>query len=205
MEFFSIDSPVMDFLNKVADMIILNIVFIICCIPVITIGASITALYSTTLKLISDEEDNIIKNFIKSFKVNFKISTLIELIIFFIVSLLIVDYKIAPAFSESIEKVIKLMIISMTFFLVIAIIYIFPYISRFENSLKISIKNSVLIGILNLPKTLLIFSIIIIPILMTFVLGVEFMIIFWLLIGFSLIGYLTSMHFKKIFNIYEIK
>ena len=41
MSFFNLDSPVMRFLTKVADLIILNILFLICCIPIVTIGSCI--------------------------------------------------------------------------------------------------------------------------------------------------------------------
>ena len=55
-KFFNLDSPVMNALNKMADLIWLNILTLICCIPVITIGASLTALNYVTLKLVRDEE-----------------------------------------------------------------------------------------------------------------------------------------------------
>ena len=54
--FFNMDSPVMRFLSRLCDLMILNILCLICCIPIVTIGASITALYSVTLKMVKGED-----------------------------------------------------------------------------------------------------------------------------------------------------
>ena len=78
---FSLDSPFVQFMNRVADIMWLNILFVICCIPVITIGASVTAMYYVTLKMVRNEESYITKSFFKSFKLNFKQATAIWLII----------------------------------------------------------------------------------------------------------------------------
>lgn len=75
MSFFNLDSPVMRFLTKVADLIILNILFLICCIPIVTIGAASTALYTVTMKSVRDEESYVIRSYFKAFKDNFKIGT----------------------------------------------------------------------------------------------------------------------------------
>ena len=69
--FFSIDSPLFSFLTKVADLILLNFLALIFCLPVITVGASLTALNYVALKIVRDEECYITRSFLKSFKENF--------------------------------------------------------------------------------------------------------------------------------------
>ena len=69
--FFSLDSPLMRFLSRLSDIFILNVLFLLCCIPVVTIGASATALYTVTLKMARNEESYITKGFFKAFKSNF--------------------------------------------------------------------------------------------------------------------------------------
>ena len=71
----------MRFLSKVADMIILNILFLITCIPIFTIGASMTALYYVTLRMVSGEEGPVSKDYFRSFKQNFRQATVIWLIL----------------------------------------------------------------------------------------------------------------------------
>ena len=61
--FFNMDSPIMRFLSRLCDLMILNILCLICCIPIVTIGASITALYSVTLKMVKGEDSYIAKGF----------------------------------------------------------------------------------------------------------------------------------------------
>ena len=68
MKLFDADGPLMQGLNKVADLMILNIIALLCCVPIITIGASITALYYMALKIVRGEEVYIFKGFMKSFK-----------------------------------------------------------------------------------------------------------------------------------------
>ena len=74
MNFFNLDSPFMRFLTKMADLIILNILYMICCIPIVTIGAASTALYTVSMKAVKNEESYIIRGYFKAFKENFKIS-----------------------------------------------------------------------------------------------------------------------------------
>ena len=66
-KFFDMDSPVMRTLNKVADLMWLNILTLVCCLPVITAGASITAMHYVLLKMVRNEESYITKDFFKSF------------------------------------------------------------------------------------------------------------------------------------------
>lgn len=71
------DSWVMRILTRIFDLIILNLLFIICSLPVITIGTSLTALYSVTLKIVRNEEGYIVRGFFKAYKENFKQSLII--------------------------------------------------------------------------------------------------------------------------------
>ena len=75
--FFNLDSPVMVALTKMADLIIVNLLAFFCCLPIITVGASMTALHYVVLKIVRDEECYIVKSFFKSFKENFKQATVI--------------------------------------------------------------------------------------------------------------------------------
>ena len=77
---FSPENPFMQFLSKVCDMLILNVVFIFSCVPLFTIGASLSALNTIALKLVRREEPYIVKGFFKAFAANFKQSTIVWLL-----------------------------------------------------------------------------------------------------------------------------
>jgi len=70
-------------------------------IPVITMGASITAMFYVGMKLVRDEEGYVFKGFIKSFKQNFKQGFLIELIIGVVAALLIADIRICYMWAKA--------------------------------------------------------------------------------------------------------
>lgn len=74
--FFNPDNPIMEFIAKIFDLILLNLLFIFSCVPIITIGASTSALSYVTLKMVRGEDPYIWQNFWKSFRQNFKQGTL---------------------------------------------------------------------------------------------------------------------------------
>ena len=78
---FGIDSKLYEFLSKIADLIIVNLLFIICSLPIVTIGASTTALYGVTKKMASNSEGYIFRSYFKLFKENFKQSTIMWIIL----------------------------------------------------------------------------------------------------------------------------
>ena len=83
---FNMDNKFFTVMGRVADLIMLNVVFLICCLPIVTIGASLTALHYVTLKMARNEESYIIRSFFKSFKQNFKQATVINLIMLAVAS-----------------------------------------------------------------------------------------------------------------------
>ena len=68
MRFNITDNVIVRALNKICDMVCLNVLWLICCIPVFTIGASTTALYTVMLKMVKNEEGYIFRGFFKAFK-----------------------------------------------------------------------------------------------------------------------------------------
>ena len=72
MSFFSLDSKFSQIMGRVFDLMMLNIIFLIMCIPIVTIGANFTAMYYVTLKMIKNEETYIFRTYWKSFRENFK-------------------------------------------------------------------------------------------------------------------------------------
>ena len=78
--FFNMDNKFFVFMGKIADLCMLNLLCIICCIPIVTAGASLTALYYVTMKMVRNEEAYIFRSFFRSFKQNFKQATVINII-----------------------------------------------------------------------------------------------------------------------------
>lgn len=203
--FFSMDSPVMRFLSRVCDLMILNLMTIVCCIPIVTAGASLTALYTITLKMVRGEEAYIFKGFLKAFKENFKISTITWLIMLAIGIFFYIDFQAAEVLPGNMASFFKVLIGAVTVFYVMILTYIFPYIARFENNLKNTFKNALLISILNLPYTLLILLVPAALVIITFLSTATLVYgsLLWILLGFACVAYVQSRMFRKVFAKYE--
>lgn len=202
---FNMDSPIMRFLSRVCDLMILNILCIVCCIPIITAGASVTALYSITLKMVRGEESYIFKGFFKAFKENFKQSTIIWLIMAAIGIFIYIDYRAAGFLPGSMSTVFQVLIGALMIVYAIILIYVFPYTARFINNIKNVFKNSLLIAILNLPWTILLVAIPALSIFLTFLTASTLIYgsMLWLLLGFSTVAYVSSIILRKVFEKYE--
>lgn len=202
---FDMDNKLFTALGKIADLIILNIIFLVCCIPVFTIGASITALYTVTLKAVKDEESYIIKSFLKAFKENFKQATPIWLIILVIGIVLGGDIMIFPQLlSGTALFAVRAFFMAMALVLFIMASYVFPIQSKFYNTIKNTLRNSLLMGIRHLPYTVLILVINLIPVIVFIMGGYVFYygLLAYILVGFSLEAFINSYMFNRIFANY---
>ena len=199
--FFNYDNPVWRFIGKFGDLIILNVLWFVCSIPIFTIGASTTAVYYVTLKLARNDDGYTIRSFFKSFKENFKQATIIWLIALLVGIILVGDFLILRNSTLSFGKVIMVLITVVAVIYIFTMIYIFPVLSRFENTVKNTIRNSFLMSILNLPKTILLVIINLVPAVVLLVTLQAMPIV--ILFGFSVPAYVASMLFVKIFKRFE--
>ena len=204
---FNMDNPLFQTLGRLADLMIVNIVFLICCIPVVTIGASLTALNYVTLKLAEKEEGYIVKGFFKSFKENFKQSTIIWLIMLAVGIVLGLDMYIMSAGTGTFYTVFRILLFILIFVYYMIYTYIFPLLARFYNTTKATFKNSLIMAIADFPRTL---AMMIIPILAgaaTFLTSYTIMygILIWIMFGFSLVAYVNCLFMKKVFAKYMPK
>ena len=152
---FNPDNPVFVFMGKIADLIMLNIVFILFCLPIFTIGASWTALMYVTVKMVKKEESYVIKDFWHSFKDNFKQATLIWLLVLLVTAIFTGDFLIYRAMPDMIPKALIVVLGIMAFILFCAALYVFPLLSHYENTIKNTIKNAFIVSLINVPYTIL--------------------------------------------------
>ena len=195
---FALDSPLMNGLSKLADLIWLNILATICCIPIITIGASLTALHYVVLKMVKDEEGYSTRSFFKSFKENFKQATLMWLMLLVVFILLVADFMIFRFSGIVFPGWCQIALIAIAVLIMFATMHLFPLLSRYENSIRATYKNSLFMGILHLPKTILMMLCWIVPIVITIYVESFFPIVFFL--GISGPAFLNALLYKKSFQ-----
>ena len=133
---FNMDNAFFRFMGKLFDVVALNLVFIIVCIPIVTIGPAISALYYASVKSIRRDRSYPIKEFFKAFKRDFKQSFIVGLILVLAAAIIYVDIRFVVDYIKN--DFIAMRYVYLVIGLVISFIsvYIFPLISRF--SLKIS-------------------------------------------------------------------
>lgn len=196
MALFNINSGFFKFINRLLDVLFINLLWIICSLPIVTIGASTCAAFSITLKMVDDEEGYIGKTFFKAFKQNFKQGTLMWLITAPCVYMLYLLWQMVIK-SEDINAIVIIGVILLTAIAISINLYSYPLIARYENSLKNIIKNSFGICVQFFIKTLILIAVV----------AVEIIIIMWnrwtllagIIIGPEFIIYTISGVSKKIF------
>ena len=200
--FFNLDSSFMIFLSNLVDVIILNVVCLICCIPIVTIGPAITAMHYVALKMVKNENAYTVKTFFRAFKDNLKQSMIVWLIFLAVTVVCVFDLKILQALGMNENRVFVSIIGAIYMFVCLTMMYIFPILARFENSLFQTIKNAFLMCILNIGKTIVMAIIYIIPFV---ILPLDInMVAAFLLLGLSGPAYLNSYVWKRIFKKYEL-
>lgn len=146
---FDLESPIFKLLAQVVDIMMLNLLFIIGCLPIFTIGASLTALYKVTLKMASKQDTYIFKEFIFAFKNNFKISTAVWGIMGGIGFLFAINYQFLQNFSGVLFIFSTVLLMIFTLIYLCVFVLIFPYIALYENSIKNYFINSLAISLSN--------------------------------------------------------
>lgn len=202
MKLFNLDSPLMQFLTLVGNLMIVNLLTLVLCLPILTAGDAITAMYYVTIKMARGDDPYIVKAYFKSFKENFKQATILWVLMLIVGFILGMDLRIVfTSMQGNFATVLKIVIVIVTIFALMTCMYIFPVLSRFENSIKYTIKNAFLMSLLNLPRSLLILLVHALPILLLLVSTSVLPILF--LLGMSTVAYLCSTQYVKIFKKYE--
>lgn len=153
----------MQFLNKVADLMWLNILTLVCCIPVITVGPALTALHYMALKIARNEECYITRDYFKSFRLNFRQGVAIWLIELVIIMVLAGDFLIMRNSEFNFGQPLKVVLIVVAVVMLFTFTFTFPVLAKFDNTVMRTIKNAFLIGILQFPKTILMMILSLVP------------------------------------------
>ena len=198
------DSPVMKKISFGTNMMLLNILWILCCVPVVTAGAATTAMYSVLAAYRKEQTDDVWRPFFAAFRQNFKQSTLLWMPICLVLGVLCFDVLILSANTDRDMGFVVLPMILMLVLISLILTYGFPQIALFENSLKLILRNSITLFLLNPVRSFFMAMINVVPFVLLLVMPALFILIlpFWVLIGFSLGAYLNLRQIQQIFDKY---
>lgn len=154
---FNYENGIMSTISSIADSMVLGILWVVCSLPIFTIGASSAAFYYAYNKCIRQKKDYIWGTFFDGFKRNFKQATQIWLIVLCLMSIVIIDFYLLRFMDNTMVLVliIQIVLITVMLFMILWTLYLFPYISRFESSNTTVMKNCALIAVANIPQSLL--------------------------------------------------
>lgn len=201
---FGSDSVLFRVLEKIADFVILNLLWAACCIPIVTIGASTTALYYVMLKMVRNEESHAAKMFFRAFKQNLKQGSNLTIIFIATGLLFYVDVKHIFTWQSDLKILLLGIFVGIIISALVIVSYAFPLLAQFENTIVNTIKNAFMMGISNWPCTIVILVLNSIPIIVLVLVPYIFyvMLPFWLLFGIAAISFVNSKILKGIFEKY---
>ena len=184
----------------------LSVLWMVCSIPVVTIGASTTAMYYVTLKLVRDEDGYTFRSFFKSFKENFKQSTIIWLIFLVAGIVLGVDvFFFLRVFngSQNVRTIMLAIFMAMSFLYFAMFTFVFPLQARFYNPVKRTIFNAFFMSIRHLFQTIAI--IVIDAAVVVAMVMIPQIMMFGVLFGFPLLAFINSYILSPILQKYMPK
>lgn len=204
MRIFNIDSGFNRALGKIADMVILSICWLVCCLPVVTVGAATSALYYASMKNHLGE-GTIIRNFFRAFVRDFKQSLLLELIVVAVAGVLIVDLYVLPQMDIPLGGLVQVVLTVVAVLGIAMLSYLFPLVARYENTMVQRFQNAVFMSLMNFHYTLLIVAINCAPLLLLVLMTDLFLSIIPLLVLIwpGMCALINAKLFLKIFKQYE--
>lgn len=202
-ELFHSDNPSVQFLARMGDLIIVNVLFLICCIPFFTIGAASAALHKVTQDIVQDEKKGIFKTFFRAFRENFKQATIAWLIAAVLLLGMGCNFLLVNAYFTGSTALILICVLALILALILSVIAcLFPLMARYDNTLKEHTINAGILTVIKLPKVLGIVLANILPFLILYVSIHTFLgtLAYWLILGFGFNGYLTSTLLAPVFE-----
>ncbi len=201
-KWFDIDSPIMTALSRVADMSFLSILWLVCCLPVITIGPSTAAMYYVALKWARKEEIKISAAFFDAFKKNFKQGVALNLIFLVTGIIIVLDYIIMSAQDSTYGAISSGCFLALGIWLLCIVSYAYPLQAQFYNTVKQTLINAAQLSLMKFPVTVLVFAINLLPV----IIGIISPVLLirtapvWVLLAPGAAAFVNAKFFAKMFD-----
>ncbi len=167
-KFFSTDSHFYKFMSRLTDVFKLNFLWLLCSLPIVTIGASTIAAFSVTLKMVDDNEGYIAKDFFKAFKANLKQGIVMSFVSILCAWVIYLDFQIYRAVETNGWLYLAIGVVT-TYIFAFSMLYVYPLLARYENTIFNTLKNSFRISMKYFFRSIFIFLVV----------ALEIAIIFW--------------------------
>jgi uncharacterized membrane protein YesL len=202
---FSTESILMRGLTRLADIMILNLVFIATSIPVVTIGASLTALNFTAMRIATGECNSVTGDYFRSFRQNFRQATVISLLLALFGGALAAWYVVIPSLALGSVAEFALLTVwyVLAFNFAVAVLFVFPYLANFEGRTRDVLRNARLLSWKHPLTGLVALSVVALSLAVTvFYPQATGYGLFWFLVGFAAIAVANGHLFTRVFGRY---
>ena len=203
-KFFDLNSPVMSFLSRLADLVWLSVLWFVCCLPVLTIGPATAALYYVALKLARDEEVAVTACFFKGFKDNFKQGFVLNLIFLVVCAILVADFFNMSAVDTGAGVYSSALFFVMIIWLLCIMFYTYPLQAQFVNTIRRTLMNAAVLSMRKFFDTIIIFVLNMLPVILAFTSFTWFVRTspIWILLAPGLVSRVCASRFVKMFAPY---
>lgn len=203
---FHPDSKFFGFMSNVANLMILNLLWMICCLPVVTIVPSTAAMYYVAMKMVKKEDSLIAASFFHSFKQNLKQGIILTLIFLGAGLLLYFDIMVCQKISTPLSQIVLKVLYLVAACVIMTAVYTAPILAKFYHTLPQALKNAFILALVHPVQTVVILVLNLLPVLLFLFIPPYFSlsIPFWLLLGCAAIALLCSLMFQKIFSKFEV-
>ncbi len=202
MKLFDYDGPLMRALIYLGDLILLNVLFLLCCLPVVTSGASAAALYTVAFHNLDGKGSHVCRQFFTAFGANFKKATLQWLVMLAVAGLLYADFCIITQTDFAGKTVVEVLFVVILSLYLPTLTFLFPLQAYYENTVAKTLKNAVALGIAKLPQSVLLIALYGLPLIILYFNAALFfrLLPFWLIIGMAASAQLAARLLHRIFR-----
>ena len=194
---FDIDGPFMRAMRDLMYLIVLNLLTLLCCVPIVTSGAALAAMHYVMMQMVEGTEGHIARTYFKQFKANLKNATPIALIYIAAAVLFFFEFRAANQAGSN-AKVIIVCIYALIFILLSLFVWVFPLTAKFVYSTSGAFQNALYLAVSKLPRTIAMDAVtIIVPMLLINVPQLWPLTVF---IGISLPSYLCVLIYFPVFK-----
>ena len=204
MDFLKPDSKFMGWLGILANLMIVNFMTLLLCLPVVTAGASLTAMHYVLQKIVREEDTDLLAQFFHSFRMNFKQATIIWFIMLAVAAVLFVDWRIIRMQGDQFPGFVIILLYAAIAIIYLIFLYVFPVLSRYQNTIGGTFKTAFAMAAygISMFRTFICGIVNLIPLVVLYNVGYTIIPVF-LAFCFTGPGYVRARIYKTLFSNYE--
>ena len=191
------DNVIIRVSTRITQLVLINLLTILCCLPVIPIGAALTSMHDVLQMIVRKEDGYITRRYFSSFRKNMKQATLLWVPFLFIFSGCVADVIIIFSAPGLIPNYIMIPAGVAGLFALFVFQWVFPLQARFEGNFGVVMKMSFLLAVARFPRTILMALVCVLPV---FAVRSLLTLPFVLLFGISVPAFIGAKIYHPIFR-----